>query len=283
MDVFAEKKYAGNQLAVIRQAGDLSSSTMQRIAREMNFSETTFILSDQTRKGGYDVRIFTTTQELPFAGHPTIGTAFIIQKEIVKKRIRQLVLNLKYGPVPVTFDYVKGKPSVIWLNVKGPKFGREFSRDTIARMIGVDRNEVDERFPAQLVTIGFPFIVAPVKSLNALKSVHPNADELQRAGLGEILLFSPEPRERGNDLSVRFFSKAYNVVEDPATGSANCGLAAYLLKHNYFGKKKINIRVDQGHEIGRPSLLRLRGEIANGQIKVSVGGHVVLTGKGELV
>ena len=138
VDVFAEKKYAGNQLAVIRDAGDLSTSTMQKIAREMNFSETTFILSDQTRRGGYDVRIFTTTQELPFAGHPTIGTAFIIQKQIVEKRIRELVLNLKYGPVRVTFDYLKGKPSVIWLNVKGPKFGREFSRDAIARLMKVD-------------------------------------------------------------------------------------------------------------------------------------------------
>lgn len=283
MDVFAEKKYAGNQLAVVREAGDLSSHTMQRIAREMNFSETTFILSDETQRGGYDVRIFTTTQELPFAGHPTIGTAFIIQKEIVKKRIGRLVLNLKYGPVPVTFDYVKGKPSVIWLNVKGPKFGRVVSRDTIARMIQVDQNEVDERFPAQLVTIGFSFMVAPLKSLRALKHVHPNVDEFQKSGVGGILLFSPEPRERNNDLSVRFFAKAYGIVEDPATGSANCGLAAYLLKHNYFGKKRINIRVDQGHEIGRPSLLRLRGDITGGQIKVSVGGHVVLTGKGELV
>ena len=101
--------------------------------------------------------------------------------------------------------------------------------------------------------------------------------------MGEILLFSPEPRERGNDLSVRFFAEAYGIVEDPATGSANCGLAAYLVKHNYFGKKRINVRVDQGDEIGRPSLLRLRGEIVDGRINASVGGHVVLTGKGELV
>lgn len=283
VDVFAERKYAGNQLAVVRGAGDLSSRTMQRIAREMNFSETTFILSDQTRKGGYDVRIFTTTQELPFAGHPTIGTAFIIQKEVVKKRIRQLVLSLKYGPVTVTFDYLKGKPSVIWLNVKDPKFGRVISRDTIARMMGVDRNDVDERFPAQMITIGFPFIVAPLKNLGVLKRVRPNAEELQKAGMSEILLFSPEPREPNNDLSVRFFSKAFNIVEDPATGSANCGLAAYLVKHKYFGKKRINIRVDQGNEIGRPSVLRLRGQIADGRIEMSVGGHVVLTAKGQLV
>jgi trans-2,3-dihydro-3-hydroxyanthranilate isomerase len=283
LDVFAEKKYVGNQLAVVREAGDLSSRTMQQIASEMNFSETTFILSDHTRRGGYDVRIFTTTRELPFAGHPTIGTAFIIQKEIVKKRIPRLVLNLKYGPVGVTFDYLKGEPSVIWLSVKGPKFGRVFSHDTIARMVGVDRNEVDERYPAQMITIGFPFIAAPLKSLSALKRVNPNADEFRKAGIGEILLFSPEPRERGNDLSVRFFSESYGIVEDPATGSANCGLAAYLVKHNYFGKKRINIRVDQGHERGRPSLLHLRGEIVDGRINASVGGHVVLTGKGELV
>ena len=283
VDVFSEKKYAGNQLAVVREAADLSARTMQLIAREMNFAETTFILSDQARKGGYDVRVFTTTLELPFAGHPTIGTAFIIQKEVLRKRVSRLVLNLKYGPVGVSFDYLKGVPSVVWLKVKGPKFGRVIPPETVARVLGLDRKDIDERFLAQQITIGFPFIVAPLKNLDALKRVHPDPEEFDRAGIGEILSFSPEPRERGNDLSARFFSKAYGIVEDPATGSANCGLAAYLVRHKYLGRKKVKVRVDQGHEVGRPSLLRLRGETVNGRIVVSVGGHVVVTGKGELV
>src|SRR5215831_4398936 len=192
LDVFAERKYGGNQLAVVDDAGDLSSQKVQLIAREMGFSETTFILSKEQRKGGYDVRIFTTSKELPFAGHPSLGTAFVIQEDIVARKVRQVILNLKYGQVPVEFDYQNGKPTNLWLNVKNPKIGKLVSPDTIALLLGINRDDVDQRFPAQTVTIGIPFVIAPLRNLKALKRVRPNVDEFDKAGITELLLFSPE-------------------------------------------------------------------------------------------
>jgi len=107
VDVFAEKKYSGNQLAVFKNAKALSDNEMQRIAKEMNYSETTFILSEEKRNSGYDVRIFTPEKEVPFAGHPTLGTAYVIQREIIKKPVEKIILNLKIGQIPVSLITVE--------------------------------------------------------------------------------------------------------------------------------------------------------------------------------
>ena len=122
VDVFAEEKYAGNQLAVVRYGRDLSDVTMQKIAREVNFSETTFITSDQEHDGGYDVRIFTPKEEIPFAGHPTLGTAYVIRKEIVTRPVDQVLLNLKVGQIPVSFS----SEDILWMKQKEPTFSAAF-------------------------------------------------------------------------------------------------------------------------------------------------------------
>jgi trans-2,3-dihydro-3-hydroxyanthranilate isomerase len=122
VDVFAEERYKGNQLAVFCHVGDLSSEEMQKIAKETNYSETTFILSDETRDRGYDVRIFTPNEEVPFAGHPTLGTAFIIRNEIMEVKKDQLTLNLKVGDIPVTFD----DTGTIWMKQKEPTFEKTY-------------------------------------------------------------------------------------------------------------------------------------------------------------
>src|SRR4030042_2345154 len=122
VDVFAEEKYAGNQLAVVRNAQGLSSEQMQKIAREMNFSETTFVLSDAPRDDGYDVRIFTPAAEVPFAGHPTLGTAWVIRQEIVHSPVEQVKLNLQVGQIPVTFGQA-AEPDVLWMKQNPPTFG----------------------------------------------------------------------------------------------------------------------------------------------------------------
>ncbi|MBN1814459.1 MAG: PhzF family phenazine biosynthesis protein, partial [Anaerolineae bacterium] len=124
VDVFAERKYSGNQLAVFRKAAGLSTDEMQAIAREMHFSETTFVLSDQPRDGGYDVRIFTPQAELPFAGHPTLGTAFVIRQEIIGRPAEQVILNLQVGPIPVTFD-----GDILWMKQVEPQFGEVLRAD----------------------------------------------------------------------------------------------------------------------------------------------------------
>ncbi|MFX1487078.1 MAG: PhzF family phenazine biosynthesis protein, partial [Promethearchaeota archaeon] len=149
VDVFAEKKYAGNQLAVVRDAKTLSDSDMQRIAKEMNYSETTFILSDDEKRGGYDVRIFTPENELPFAGHPTLGTAFVIQNEVVGKRVERIVLNLKIGQIPVTFDYANENAETLWMKQINPVFGRTFDLRVLSNVLSLDAEDIDERFPIQ--------------------------------------------------------------------------------------------------------------------------------------
>jgi len=124
LDVFAEEKYAGNQLAVVRDAATLSDKAMQRIAKEMNYSETTFILSDDPRDGGYDVRIFTPREEVPFAGHPTLGTAFVVRNEIASQAAETVVLNLKVGQIPVTFGRGGDDEGMLWMRQNEPVFGQ---------------------------------------------------------------------------------------------------------------------------------------------------------------
>ncbi|MGB8647683.1 MAG: PhzF family phenazine biosynthesis isomerase, partial [Anaerolineae bacterium] len=152
LDVFAESKYAGNQLAVVRDAADLSTDEMQQIAREMHFSETTFILSDQPRNGGYDVRIFTVETEMPFAGHPTLGTAFLIQREIIGQPVERVALNLEVGQIPVTFTYKEAQADVLWMRQIPPTFGETCDLDTIARTLRIAPDEIDARFPMQVVS-----------------------------------------------------------------------------------------------------------------------------------
>ena len=280
MDVFAEDKYAGNQLAVVGNAVTLSNEQMQRIAKEMNFSETTFILSNDLRKGGYDVRIFTPAAEVPFAGHPTIGTAFVIRHEIIKRPVEQVILNLKVGQVPVSFE-----EEILWMKPKETTFGETFEPDEIVRFLTVDKEDIDDKFPIQHVSIEIDFIFVPLRTLSAVKQAGVIKDRLfdwaKDKQAKTIFVFCPETYNRKNDLNVRFFADYFGVAEDPATGSANSCLAAYLVKYKYFGTNKIDIRVEQGYEIGRPSLLYLKAEEKEGKIDVSVGGKVVMVAKGE--
>jgi trans-2,3-dihydro-3-hydroxyanthranilate isomerase len=287
VDVFAEEKYAGNQLAVVRDTQGLSTSKMQTIAKEMHFSETSFILSDKKRRGGYDVRIFTPEEEVPFAGHPTIGTAYVILQEIVKKQIDKITLNLKVGQIPVTITYVDGKPDVLWMRQKQPSFGKIYDTKAIADTINLDPSDIDTAFPIQEVSTGIAGIIVPLKTLSAVKRARTNREKyfqlVKNTEAKSILVFCPETYHRQNHLNVRVFVDYYGIPEDPATGSANGCLAAYLVKHRYFGQNQINIRVEQGYEIGRPSLLLLKAAQGKAEkIDVNVGGKVIMIAKGEL-
>ncbi|MHC4479193.1 MAG: PhzF family phenazine biosynthesis protein [Planctomycetota bacterium] len=287
LDVFAEEKYAGNQLAVVRDAGGLSDEQMQKIAKEMNYSETTFILSEEARDGGYDVRIFTPGAEVPFAGHPTLGTAYVIRHEIIQKPGEQVNLNLKVGQVPVVFRRGPDMKDTLWMKPPSPVFGNVFEADEIVDILSINRQDIDDRFPIQSVATGVRFIFVPLKSLDAVRRAHTVTDKLfdwvEDKEAKSIFVFCPETYDRGNHLNVRFFADYYGIAEDPATGSANGCLAAYLVKYRYFGSSRVEVRVEQGHEIGRPSLLYLIAEDNDGKIDVSVGGKVVMVAKGELL
>jgi trans-2,3-dihydro-3-hydroxyanthranilate isomerase len=286
LDVFAVDKYTGNQLAVFL-GSELSDVEMQRIAKEMNYSETTFITSTEMQDGGYNVRIFTPEQEVPFAGHPTLGTAYIIQQEIIKQQVDNITLNLKVGQIQVTPKYSNNEIDVLWMQQKQPTFHQVLQPEALAPVLNLNVEEIDHKFPIQEVSTGLPFIIVPLKNHTALKRIKVNKDKyfelIETTEAKAILVFCPETHHPENDLSVRMFADYLGVPEDPATGSANGCLAGYLVEHNYFGKEVIDIRVEQGYEIGRPSLLLLKAEKQEDSIKVEVGGKVIMVAKGEFV
>lgn len=283
VDVFAEHKYEGNQLAVVLWKKDFPESLMQVIAKEMNYSETIFITSIEN----YKVRIFTPENELPFAGHPTLGGAYILAKEFIKEKVKTILLNMKIGEIAVLFKYKGEEISEVWMEQKQPIFGNYFSSELLADILRLNEEDFDGRFQIQEVSTGVPTIIVPLKTLDAVKRTRINEDKyydlINKIQAKTILIFCPEPIDKKNDLHVRFFAGYYGVPEDPATGSGNGSLAAYLVNHEYFAKKTIDIKVEQGHEIGRPSLLLLRSEKKNGKYYISVGGKVILVSKGELL
>ena len=280
VDVFAEEKYAGNQLAVVCGGADLPDETLQKIALEMNYSETTFLLTDEEAGGGYNVRIFTPGGEVPFAGHPTLGTAYVIREEILAQPVEQITLNLKAGKIPVTFG------EVLWMRQLPPTFGATLDPAPIALALNLETADLDDRFPVQEVSTGLPALIVPLKNLDALQRCKVDWERyVDVAGPGKNLyVFCPEPHDNGpGDLSARMFADDLGVPEDPATGSAAGCLAAYLVEHRYLGTDSIDARVEQGYEIRRSSLLYLRAEKAGEETSVHVGGKVQMVARGELV
>ena len=285
VDVFAESRLSGNQLAVFRDCTKLSTASMQRIAQEMHYSETTFIRSEEPKDGGYDVRIFTPNYELPFAGHPTLGTAYVIQSRVIGKPVEEVTLNYKVGQIPVTFSYSGASADVLWMRQKPPTFGRSFERNRIAKVLGLKSSYIDRKFPAQLVSTGIPFVIVPLTSLKAVRQIAVDraalADLLKETETTLIFVFCPETYSKRNQLNARGLGIPDTIPEDPATGSANGCLAAYLVRHRFFGQTEVDVRVEQGYEMGRKSLLYLRAKETPKGIEVNVGGRVAFVASGE--
>lgn len=285
VDVFAVGPYTGNQLAVFLETGDLDAAAMQQLAREMNYSETTFVRAREPREGGYDVRIFTPSAELPFAGHPTLGTAAVLAGEYgIEGTIR---LNLGVGQIPVTTERDATGNALHWMRQPSPEMLRFLDSDAIATTIRLPGEAIDTAFPVEEVSTGVPFAIAPVKSLALLKQARLDADkfaELREAtAIAGVLMFCRETHHPENDLCVRVFAPGAGVPEDPATGSANGCLAAYLVAHRVAGSADIDLRVEQGYELQRPSLLHLRGRAKGDAIEVEVGGRVIPVARARLV
>jgi len=277
--VFAQEKFAGNQLAVVTNASALSGAEMQKIANEFHFSETTFVISQSGN--GYGIRIFTPSTEVPFAGHPILGTAYIIKNYVEKRTVEQLNLILKVGQVPVFFD-----GEVAWMQQKPPQFGKTFSVKFFEDLLNLSNSDFDTAYPIQRVSTGLPFIIVPLKSLSSVKKAKINHNfmpQLIKRAKAGILLFCPQTYSKTNKLNVRVFVDAFGIPEDPATGSGNGCLAAYLSKYQYFGNSDLEISVEQGYEINRPSILYLKTKANKETILIQVGGQVRLVAKGELL
>lgn len=280
VDVFAERRYAGNQLAVIESLRELTDGGMQKIAQEMNYAETTFIESFDARDGGYDVRIFTPNEEIPFAGHPTLGTAALLgANEQTETDAGEIVLNLGVGQIPVELKGT-GDSETLWMRQNPPEFGDRLDHETFARVLSLTKDDLDGELPVQVVSTGLPTVIVPLAGCDALERAEIDRSVYDRAledrDAKNVLVFCREPRSDENDLAVRMFAPYFGVPEDPATGSSNGCLAGYLARQG----NNVDLRVEQGYEMGRPSLLHLR---ADGEGTVEVGGRVVPVARGELL
>lgn len=283
-DVFTNRKYGGNPLATFIDCESLSDREMQQIAKEINFSETTFITSRQPKDGGYAVRIFTPNAEVEFAGHPTLGTAYVIREILGLTQAKEVMLNLGIGKIPVSFTDVSNAPPHLWMKQMSPKFGKRVEPDALASVLGVDVMDIALDSPIEEVSSGFPTLIVPLTSLAALKRVKIDKDRyfalIKDAWAKIILVFSREVYEKGQTLSVRVFADFYGIYEDAATGSSNGALAAYLARHQLLGSSSIDVLAGQGYEMARPSTLALRTRDFQGDIEIFVGGNVVKVAEG---
>lgn len=287
VDVFAERLYAGNPLAVVLDADDLSDTTMQRIAAETNFSETTFVASGPETDGGYRVRIFTPARELAFAGHPILGTAWVIRHHVSLETSAPVRLHLAVGRVPVTFELSAEASEVAWFLAPPVMLGATCARERIAAALGVSPEDIADKTPVQQASAGTSAIIVPVRNQDALRRSRLDLNAfapLASEGFPPLVyLYCTETHRPGNNLSARFFFEAHGVREDPATGSGAAFLGAYLLEHRCFPGADLSLRIEQGYEVGRPSLVRLRAQTMGSAREISVGGTVIPAIRGDLL
>ncbi len=283
-DVFTNRQFSGNQLAVFLDAAGLEGEKMQALAREMHFSETTFIMSHRPGERGWPVRIFTPAREVPFAGHPSLGTGFVIWREFLGRSADRVVLDLAVGSIPVE---VIGNGERFVMTQAEPDFGDVIEPGRAAAILGITEDDIDVRFPVQEVSTGLWFLIVPVRKLEPVQQIRicrPEYDRLCSEHRAKaVLAFCPETLEPESDFHVRVFCDYYDVPEDPATGSANGCLCAWLVRHEYSGKPEVRAICEQGFEIMRPSRLYLEGRRRGAGIEVKVGGGVVMTARGTVV
>jgi trans-2,3-dihydro-3-hydroxyanthranilate isomerase len=282
-DVFSSRPLEGNSLAVFFDGRGISDAEMQSIAMEMNLSETTFILprdAKTERKEGVRVRIFTVQEELPFAGHPTLGTAFALRGQ---GGAPEIALALNVGRVPVRFEDKAGEPSFGEMTQVDPTFGAQHDREAVAKATGLSVQDFDDSLPIETVSTGVPFTVTPLRSLNVIQNLQINANRaaeyLEKSG-GKFFYFvareTVDPEAR---LHARMIF--YNG-EDPATGSAAGCTAAWMVAHGV-AQPDERVLIEQGVEMKRPSRIFVRAaRHDNRVVNVRVGGHAVEIMRGEV-
>lgn len=287
VDVFAEQAYAGNPLAVVIGTDGLADETMQRIAAETNFSETTFVDPTREADGGYRVRIFTPAREIAFAGHPILGTAWVIRHHFGTTAADPVRLNLVVGPVPVEFERVPGGAEVAWFRAPPVEMGATCPRAAMATGLGIAEADISADSPVQMVSAGTGAMIVPLVGLDALQrsrlDLAAYAPLAARGFPPLTYLYCRQTRQPENHVSARFFFEAHGVREDPATGNGAAFLGNYLLAHGVFGTDDLSLRIEQGQAVHRPSLVMLRARLADGVAEVGVGGQVVPVLRGELL
>ena len=293
VDVFAPKKYAGNQLAVFLDLEQqLEADQMLAITREINFAESTFITSREA-DGSFGVRIFTTEYEVPFAGHPTLGTAYLIAKKLLHTPANVITLRLKKGDIPVHIDNPDNlEASRFTMQQAQPDFGATFDSELLSATLGIARNDIDSNMPIEVVNTGLPYLIIFLKDLSVIKKLKLNSEKVARflrsqnlhkensiTALTTSLFFvTKETEQKAHQYHSRMFVlEGDGLWEDAATGSANGCLLAYLLKNV---SPAVSAIVEQGFEMGRESILYLDGTLHENKYILKVGGRVIPISEG---
>jgi len=284
VDVFSSKPLAGNPLAVFTDARGLSDADMQSLAREMNLSETTFIFPRDAaieRERGVQVRIFTIASELPFAGHPTLGTAYVLARA---QSARRIVLDLKVGQVPVNFEHRDGL-MFGEMTQRDPEFGKIHRAEDVSEASGVPREAIDTSHPIQTVSTGVPFAIVPLKSIDAVRALRLDVARapayLEKMGAFSFYFVTRDVEDKAARLHARM---QFIGGDDPATGSA-AGCTAAWMVHTGIAQPEEQVMIEQGIEANRPSQIFVRAAKDGDRIgNVRVGGHVaeVITGEATL-
>ena len=283
VDVFANKVFGGNPLAVFPDVVGMDSALMLKIAREMNLSETTFIFPSSVDGVDFDVRIFTPGKEIPFGGHPVIGSAHVLQiAGKIRNGAKSISLGTKIGPVTVDLD-----GDFFSMQQALPVFDKcDFSIDKLSRALTLDSAAIDSRWPPQIVSTGFPAIFVPLKSPDVLGQIKLNLAHLEEilAKIDMIYVFAVGKVDQTAEVHVRSFAPFIGIPEDPATGSAGGALGAYLVRHRIIPTEYFNnIQIKQGFEMGRPSSIKVGIKESNGQIKsIQVGGTSLMVIQGSM-
>lgn len=274
VDVFTERALEGNPLAVFPDASGLDDATMQKIAKELNLSETTFVLPPTRPNCAVRVRIFTSVREMVFAGHPTVGTSFVLLDEgIVPKSSERFALDEKVGPVPIRVE--AGARPLIWLTTPPITFEGSYNRARCADALGLELKDLLDIEP-QLVSAGNPNIYVALKDKEAVDRAWLDLSGLRRLKGAEreaicVFVFTPTPEGAYS----RMFAPEHGVLEDPATGSATGPLAAYMMRHNLVSSADgTRFLSEQGTKMGRRSILYVQINGEQGAAGIEVGGYV---------
>jgi len=290
VDVFTDRPFGGNPLAVFLEGGEIPERSMQAIAKELNLSETTFVLPPQDSANDFRVRIFTPMQELPMAGHPTVGTTFVLARTgLISSAAARTTITLEEGVglIPVTIDWQSGQPSFIEMRQPLPKFSPPFEdRRGIAEMLSLEPEAIRADLLVQVVSCGVPFLFVPVTSLEAIRRVRFRSDVAERLTVeaGNTFVFTMETEFAGSHVHSRMLAPLLGVPEDAATGGASGPLGCYLVQHGLVESEgELRCVSEQGIEMGRPSFLHIRIRHTGGEITaVHVGGTCCYMGSGQL-
>ncbi|HKB08688.1 MAG TPA: PhzF family phenazine biosynthesis protein [Candidatus Polarisedimenticolia bacterium] len=292
-DVFTDRMFGGNQLAVFPDGWGIAPEQMQRVAREFNFSETVFVLPAGSPEHSRRLRIFTPSEEIPFAGHPTIGTAFVLASigDIpLDGEWTRIIFEEGAGPVPVRIRVRGGRPDFAQLVApRPPEVGPPPPpRADLAAMLGLDPGDLlDEPQGPQGVSCGLPYLLVPLKNRDAVRRARVRIEVWEKVlatyWSPHVFVFASEAEHPGHDLRARMFGPAVGVVEDPATGSAATALGGYLGVRDRRRDGTLRFVVEQGFEMGRPSLLEIEVDKKEGGIReIRVGGASVLVSEGTM-